>query len=162
MSMELKAGTILEMAAQTYKERNAVYGDNYKRVGKAMQALFPNGVVLNGEASFNRWHILELIVVKLSRYAVAMERGGSHQDSLRDMAVYSAILEEIDTAIGFFNPPAPVEAPAHVFVEPEEEERFEEEPLYLPPEPEVLGEREPEQDTYEHQERDVLVGEVQP
>jgi hypothetical protein len=99
---ETKAGQILEEAAKTYKIRNAVYGDNYKRVGAAMQALFPKGVRLEGEVAFNRWHILELMLVKLSRYAVAVERGESHQDSLRDLAVYAAILEEIDTNGNFF------------------------------------------------------------
>lgn len=101
---QLKAGTILNDAAKTYFERNSVYGDNYKRVGGAMAALFPNGVKLDSEVAFNRWHILELILVKLSRFAVAVERGESHQDSIRDLAVYAAILEEIDTNAGFFDP----------------------------------------------------------
>jgi hypothetical protein len=99
---EIKAGAILAEAAKTYNERNAVYGDNFKRVGGVMQALFPNGVKLDSDEAFQRWHILELAVVKLTRWAVSVERGESHQDSLRDLAVYSAILEEIDTNANFF------------------------------------------------------------
>lgn len=100
---EVKAGKFLEEAAQLYAQRNAVYGSNYKRVGAAINALFPNGVKLDNEVAFNRWHIFELIMVKLSRWAVAVERGESHKDSLEDLAVYAAILEEIDTNAGFFD-----------------------------------------------------------
>lgn len=103
MKEEINAGVLLREASDLYSERNAIYGSNYKRVGAAVAALFPDGVKLDSEEAFNRWHIFELIVVKLSRWAVAVERGGSHKDSLKDLAVYAAILEEIDTNAGFFD-----------------------------------------------------------
>lgn len=41
------------------------------------------------------FHIFNLIIIKLYRYANNWEKGG-HQDSIHDMAVYCAILENID------------------------------------------------------------------
>jgi hypothetical protein len=85
---------ILEAAAATFRERNAVYADNYKKVGEVMAALFPDGVTLKNEYEFKRWHIFELIVIKLTRLVNA---GFDHRDSIRDIAVYAAILEAIVT-----------------------------------------------------------------
>lgn len=93
-----KAHEILDAAATTYREKNAVYGDSYLRVGAALAALFPDGVTLKTADDFNRFHIFALMVVKQSRYCVNWESGG-HQDSVHDNTVYSAILEEIDEAI---------------------------------------------------------------
>ena len=89
------AGDILQEAADTYKDRHAVYGDNYKLVGNAMKALFPDGLRLETPHDHNRFHILLLAVVKLTRYVQNWERGG-HEDSLVDLSVYSAMLVEID------------------------------------------------------------------
>ena len=92
---------ILEKASATFRERNVAYGDNYKRVGPVMMGLFPNGITLNSEKDFERWHLLELIIVKLTRYAVNFKRGG-HADSLEDNIVYHAMLlasdEKMDPA----------------------------------------------------------------
>lgn len=86
----------LEGAARTYEERNAVYKDNFRVVGRLMSALFPAGAPLNDtEEKFNRWHIFELIIVKLTRYAQNYEQGG-HADSIDDMIVYLGILKELD------------------------------------------------------------------
>ncbi|WP_211257020.1 hypothetical protein, partial [Xanthomonas pisi] len=38
------AADILDAMAATFRERNAVYGDNAVMVGQVMQVLFPNGV----------------------------------------------------------------------------------------------------------------------
>jgi hypothetical protein len=86
------AAEILEEMANTYRERNAVYGDNYKRVGDVMKALFPNGVAINTAAQFNVWHLFELIVVKMTRFA---NSGLSHQDSIHDLGVYAAMVESL-------------------------------------------------------------------
>lgn len=91
----LKAHEILHKAAYLFQERNVIYGDNYKRVGEVMKGLFPNGITLTSVHDHNRFHILMLMVVKLSRYTMNWEKGG-HQDSIRDNTVYSAMLEMID------------------------------------------------------------------
>lgn len=89
------AARILAKAAQTHRERHAVYGDNYRMVGKIMAVLFPEGVKLKTEADHNRFHILMLVVVKLTRYATNWRSGG-HRDSLTDLSAYAAMLEAID------------------------------------------------------------------
>lgn len=93
-----KAHEILREAAQTYEERNAVYGDNYLRVGQVMQAHFPDGLHVITADDWNRLHIFLLAVVKQTRYITNWSKGG-HADSVRDATVYSAMLEEIDTEI---------------------------------------------------------------
>ena len=94
----MKASDILEQAAGTYRERNAVYGDNYLVVGEVLNSLFPKGIALHGQADFLRFHIFMLMVVKMTRYCNNWDAGG-HQDSIRDNTVYSAMLEEIDARL---------------------------------------------------------------
>lgn len=89
----MKANDILHSAASTYEERNAAYGDNYRRVGPALTALFGgNPVVLEGAADHELFHLLSLIVVKLSRFTTS---GCTHRDSIHDAAVYAAMIESI-------------------------------------------------------------------
>jgi hypothetical protein len=81
----------LNKSADTYKERNAVYKDNYLMVGRVMKALFPNGAPpLVTEEDYNRWHLFELAIVKLTRYVISWDN--PHQDSLEDMIVYLAMV----------------------------------------------------------------------
>lgn len=86
---------LLNRMAKLYAERNAVYKDNYLKVGRVMDALFPDGMMLQGPDAFNRWHLLELAIVKLTRYATQYEAGG-HTDSLEDMIVYLAMVAGLD------------------------------------------------------------------
>jgi hypothetical protein len=51
-----------------------VYGNNYLNVGRAMVAMFPDGVTINSADDWNRLHIFLLGVVKLTRYANNWER----------------------------------------------------------------------------------------
>lgn len=91
----INGADILEAAAKTFRERNAVYGDNYLRVGGMMAAMFPDGVNIKTAHDWNRMHILMLDMVKKSRYAVNWYAGG-HEDSVLDATVYSAMLAAID------------------------------------------------------------------
>jgi len=88
------AADILDQMASTYRERNALYKDNYKRFGDIMVALFPDGLVLKDKEEWNRICIFMMITSKLTRYAGNFEVGG-HEDSVHDMGVYSAMLEEL-------------------------------------------------------------------
>lgn len=82
---------LLRAAAQTFEERNAVYGSNYRMVGPMVKTLFPDGVPAELVAS-HRWHLFELILVKLSRFAIS---GLTHQDSIHDATVYAAMVESL-------------------------------------------------------------------
>lgn len=94
MSNSKSAQQLLEEAANLYGERNKLYGDNYKRFGGIMQLLHPEGLELQGRKDFNRLGIWVQIISKLTRYAQNIETG--HEDSLRDLIVYSAMLLELD------------------------------------------------------------------
>lgn len=86
------AADILDAMAATFRERNAVYGDNAVMVGQVMKVLFPNGVELNNPEDYHMWHLFELKIVKLTRFAIS---GLKHEDSIHDDGVYSAMCERL-------------------------------------------------------------------
>lgn len=98
----------IQRALDTYRTRNRVYGNNYKRFGEIMMALYPNGVCLNTVHQWNRFGIILQKISKLSRYVTDPMRG--HMDSIHDDAVYSFMLEELDAeAAGLdVTPPEPL------------------------------------------------------
>jgi len=87
--MKTPADILAEMAT-TYRERNAMYCDNYKLVGPVMMALFPEGVALRTAEQITLWHLFELIVVKMTRFGVS---NLTHVDSIHDIAIYAAMIE---------------------------------------------------------------------
>jgi len=91
---ETRAHDILDSMAKTFKERNAVYGDNYKMVGHLMQTLHPTGFVQSTVENHELGHLWSLLIVKLSRFAIS---GLTHKDSIHDLAVYAAMIEAILT-----------------------------------------------------------------
>lgn len=84
----------LREAAQVFEDRNAVYQDAYMIVGKVTEALFPNGVHLVTEEDHTRWHLLELVIVKLTRYSANWKTG--HKESMDDLINYGAMLAAVD------------------------------------------------------------------
>jgi hypothetical protein len=92
MSIKVQPSTaadILADAAETYRQRNAIYGDNFRRVAPIMALLLPAGAppeMLHTQ----HFHLFELLIVKLTRFA---NSGLTHQDSIRDAAVYAAMIE---------------------------------------------------------------------
>lgn len=93
----LSVPEVLRSAAKTYEERNAVYGDNWRKVGAVMAAMYPDGMQLRNADDFDRWHLFELIVVKLTRFA---NSGLTHLDSIHDAMVYAGMLESINLEKG--------------------------------------------------------------
>lgn len=90
-----RAPDLLAAAAETFRERNALYGDNYLLFGEVMAAFFPQGLPpLRSIEDFNRLGIFVQCAHKLSRYAAQFGNGG-HQDSAHDLVVYAAMLEEV-------------------------------------------------------------------
>jgi hypothetical protein len=104
--MTIETVKILRESADTYEERNKVYGDNFLKVGAIMSALFPDGLTVKTPDDWNRLHILVLGVVKQTRYVQNWASGG-HRDSIHDNTVYSAMLEAIDAEIA--SRPEPVD-----------------------------------------------------
>lgn len=92
---------MLHEAADTYRQRAEVYGDNYKRFGYVIGALFPDGVThlkKPGVDWNSRYGLLMQMVSKLTRYCENFNKGG-HDDSLQDLAVYATMLRELDKEI---------------------------------------------------------------
>lgn len=85
----------LEAAIETYKNKNKLYGESYKKSGQIKEILFPDGILLKTEKDFNRFAMMGAVLNKMIRYAAQFEKGG-HTDSARDAIVYAAILREID------------------------------------------------------------------
>lgn len=85
----------LAALGELYRERNALYKDNYKNFGKTLVGLFPRGLTLNTVEEFNRFAIFLQLMHKMSRYANATQSGG-HDDSLDDISVYAQMLREYD------------------------------------------------------------------
>lgn len=90
----MNAGEVLAKASETHAKKNQEYGDNYIRAGKAMEALFPKGLILKSMRDQTRYHLFSWIIGKLARYAVNWENG--HKDSIHDACVYAALLEAFD------------------------------------------------------------------
>jgi hypothetical protein len=86
---------LMRAAAATYEERNKLYGDNYKKFGGVMLALFPDGPPdLVTKMDWNRFGVFFQIASKVTRYAENLTTGG-HRDSAHDISVYGAMLEEL-------------------------------------------------------------------
>jgi hypothetical protein len=93
--IEEKAKELLIDAANILGQRSAVYKGNFEKYGSVMQALFPEGFFVQTDKDHERFHILMLAVVKLTRYANNYKNGG-HKDSLVDLINYAAMLAAID------------------------------------------------------------------
>lgn len=86
------AGMILDEMADTFRERQKVYKDNYRKVGPVMIALHPDGVSLSTVEDHEFFHLYSLLIVKLTRFATS---DLTHVDSLHDLCVYGSMLEAI-------------------------------------------------------------------
>lgn len=91
-----RAPDFLEAGAETFRQRNAVYGDTYLEFGRMCAAIFPDGIHVeaNDVAGFNRLGVFVQTLSKIARYAANANKGG-HQDSAHDLMVYAAMLEEV-------------------------------------------------------------------
>jgi len=87
---KLKTAEIFREMADTYKDRNIKYGDCMFMVGKLMVVMFPNGITLQTEEDFNKFHQFEWMIGKLTRF---VNSGRTHIDSIHDLAVYAAMQE---------------------------------------------------------------------
>lgn len=85
----------LDTVKEIFKKRNAIYGDSYKDFGHVMEALFPNGIHIEGAAEFQRFIGVCNVVGKLVRFTKRYANGHNHQDSLDDMIAYTAMLSEL-------------------------------------------------------------------
>lgn len=95
ISNKVSVPGLLRCNANLFESRNAEYGTSYKQIGHVLKSYFPDGLNLKTEEDFLRFAQFHMIAGKLGRYATNFNKGG-HQDSLDDISVYSAMLNEID------------------------------------------------------------------
>jgi len=84
----------LEEAAAVFRQRNALYKDNYKQFGTWVQPLLKS-VELKTADDFTRMGLLVQVLNKVSRYMQQFNEGG-HSDSLTDLAAYAMMLKQVD------------------------------------------------------------------
>jgi hypothetical protein len=84
------AGILRSMAA-TCEERQGMYGEVWRTVPMLVRDLFPEGVP-EWLLTDPRWHLFELLLVKVSRFAHSELK---HQDSIHDAGVFSALIENV-------------------------------------------------------------------
>lgn len=92
------AADMLEEGARTFRERAAIYGDNYLVIGTLFDALFPKGIKVSTPEDHARLHMLECVIMKVTRYVQNWDKGG-HDDSLLDLSVYATMLRALDKDI---------------------------------------------------------------
>lgn len=87
---------LLREAADIYEQRNAIYGDNYKKFGAWVGPLLRGaGVVLETDDDWGRMAYRILMLHKISRDLMQFNNGG-HPDSLDDLSVYAMMVRELD------------------------------------------------------------------
>jgi len=92
----IRAPELLEAGADTYRQRNGPYGNNYHEIGAQLKAMFPEGLPPTAAAGWNRFAAWFMLFVKVNRYAVNLRNSGKgHGDSAHDAMVYAAMLEEL-------------------------------------------------------------------
>lgn len=83
---------ILEAAAATFRERNAVYGSSSIKVGQVMSILFPNGYTCRTDADHRMMDHFNRVIAKLVRF---VNSDLTHEDSIHDLCVYAAMCETV-------------------------------------------------------------------
>lgn len=92
-SVENPADTLRRLA-DLFEAKNKEYGAGYKKHGHVMAALLPEGISLDGSEEFARFAVFNLMVVKMVRYTANFS--SKHKDSLDDLAVYAAMMRDLD------------------------------------------------------------------
>ena len=93
-STAVRAAGLLQAAAEVLLQRDGSYRGADAMYADVMARLFPEGVRLESAHDHHRFHLLMLLVVKLTRYVRNYDEG--HHDSLTDLVNYGAMLQAID------------------------------------------------------------------
>ena len=95
----------LMQAAKTSRARHKVYSaskrDSLTLHADLLALLFPNILTQRGSTPFykinpERAAMIHFITAKLARYAISLDNGDAHLDSLHDLGIYAIMLERIE------------------------------------------------------------------
>lgn len=97
-----KAGDLLKDFSSFFESKNSdsCYGDSYLFFGDLMDKLFPEGILIKGKDSFNKFGIFSMIVHKMIRTSKVVSNQFKYDfekpfDNARDLSIYSAMLAEV-------------------------------------------------------------------
>jgi hypothetical protein len=85
----MNAEGALRKMIEIFQERNTVYQDNWKMVGRILAELHPNGITLQTAEDHAMYSLWEQLIGKLTRFAIS---DMTHEDSIEDLGVYAAII----------------------------------------------------------------------
>lgn len=96
-SMSKNAGELLKEKAELFEAKGKEYGNSYLQYGEVMSKIFPKGFSVSTVDEWNSFGAFNMMVHKLLRIA---NTNFKSIDSIKDIQVYGAILEEIITRRG--------------------------------------------------------------
>jgi hypothetical protein len=88
---------LLQEAAAIQQRKDEEYDAAWKKFGPQLATMFPDGVTLVTARDFGRFALFVQALGKLGRYAGSFSEGG-HEDSARDLTVYAAMLQSMDSS----------------------------------------------------------------
>lgn len=87
---------LLKEKITLFEQKGKEYGNTYQMFGHVWNAIFPNGVKIKGIKQANVMEIYHMLMHKLLRMASKIETPSEISiDSVKDMQVYAAILEQL-------------------------------------------------------------------
>lgn len=93
---DMKASEILNSNAQTFEDKGKEYGHSYKEFGKVAEAIFPDGVMFQGDVSvIKKWNATGIYFMMIHKMMRIASTGFQSIDSMKDLSIYSAMLEEV-------------------------------------------------------------------
>ncbi len=91
----------MKRGAELYKRKNSDYGDSWKKTGKILNILFPEGIAINEEKKFTEFSIIIRKVDKLCRITNLLFtekniniKSESIVETCEDDGIYSFMLAE--------------------------------------------------------------------
>lgn len=87
---------LLNEKAELFKEKGKIYGHTYKDFGKFLNLFFPDGLKIKGTYELNKLGLFNMLMHKIIRISKMLFISDECViDSIKDLQVYSAMLEEI-------------------------------------------------------------------
>lgn len=88
----MKVADIFDEAKKLHIAKGEEYGNTSAMFGNVLLALFPDGINIDCAADANKFGIYFMMIHKMMRIA---STGFKSKDSVRDLCVYAAMLEEL-------------------------------------------------------------------
>lgn len=93
--MKKKVNELLIEKAELFKSKGEEYGNTYEQFGIVMKTLFPEALTILTTEDWNRFGIYAMLVHKMLRISKKIFQSDISIDSIQDIQVYGAMLEEL-------------------------------------------------------------------